>query len=66
MARMAFCEYALVGTVAAAVEGALYGIPSMAFSSLNYHEDADLSLCEKVVHEIMQTIDIELLNSFIC
>ncbi|NLJ06068.1 MAG: 5'/3'-nucleotidase SurE [Sphingobacteriales bacterium] len=52
------------GTVAAAVEGALYGIPSMAFSSLNYHEDADMSLCEKVVHEIMQTIDIELLKQF--
>lgn len=52
------------GTVAAAVEGALYGIPSIAFSSLNYHEEADMSLCKRVVHEVMQTIDIKLLTKY--
>lgn len=52
------------GTVAAAVEGALYGVKSIAFSSLNYNENADMSLCGYVVDEIMQNIDIHLLNQF--
>ncbi len=44
------------GTVAAAVEGALYGIPSIAFSLLNHHEEADLSLAENVVEEVMNLL----------
>lgn len=44
------------GTVAAAVEGALYGIPSIAFSSISYKEDADLSAACKVVKEIVPLV----------
>jgi 5'-nucleotidase len=44
------------GTVAAAVEGAFYGIPSVAFSSLNYDEDADLSSSKQIVKEIIPLI----------
>jgi 5'-nucleotidase len=42
------------GTVAAAVEGALYGTKSIAFSNLNYDERADLSLSKTIVHQVIQ------------
>ncbi len=45
------------GTVAAAIEGSLYGAKSIAFSVLNYHDDADLTLAAQVVNEIMEVID---------
>ncbi len=46
------------GTVAVATEGALHGIPSIAFSSLNPDPEADLShlapLCRHIVEQVMQ------------
>ena len=42
------------GTVAAAIEGALYGRKSIAFSSINYDEQADLSVSKMVVHKVVR------------
>lgn len=42
------------GTVAAAVEGALYGVRSIAFSSIDYNEAADMNLPQMVVNEVIQ------------
>lgn len=52
------------GTVAAAVEGALSGVPSIAFSSLNYNENADMHLPEIVVHQVLQCVDYKILKQF--
>ncbi|MEA3495254.1 MAG: 5'/3'-nucleotidase SurE [Bacteroidota bacterium] len=45
------------GTVAAAVEGALSGIPSIAFSSTNFDEEADLSGAIDTVHKVMKLFE---------
>jgi 5'-nucleotidase len=46
------------GTVAAATEGALHGIPSIAFSSVNHDTDDDLAhlapLCRHIVEMVME------------
>ncbi|MGX5820832.1 5'/3'-nucleotidase SurE [Chitinophaga lutea] len=40
------------GTMSAAMEAAIEGIPSVGFSYLNYSYDADLSICRQVAHEV--------------
>jgi 5'-nucleotidase len=46
------------GTLSAAQEGALYGVPAVAFSLLNHLEDADFSNCidvgQKVIRQVLQ------------
>ena len=44
------------GTMSAAVEGALEGIPSIGFSLLDYAHDADFSEAEIYIREITQTV----------
>ena len=44
------------GTMSAAMEGAIEGIPSAGFSLCNYAYDADVSLSAKVAHRIAQNI----------
>lgn len=44
------------GTMSAAVEGALEGIPSIGFSVDNHNVDADFSMCENVVKELVQKV----------
>ncbi|MBL6962585.1 MAG: 5'/3'-nucleotidase SurE [Bacteroidetes bacterium] len=44
------------GTVAAAVEGALYGVSSIAFSSISYQEDADLSAVVEIAKEMVARV----------
>ena len=41
------------GTVAAAIEGAINGIPSIAFSLLDYSSDADFTETDKYIREIV-------------
>jgi len=42
------------GTMSAAVEGALEGVPSVGFSLDNHSFDADFSACENIVHTIVK------------
>ncbi len=42
------------GTMSAAVEGAIEGIPSIGFSLLNHNKDADFEPSKKVVHTIVE------------
>jgi len=44
------------GTVAAAVEGCLYGIPSVAISSLSHDENTDLNLCIRVAEMVLNEL----------
>ena len=44
------------GTMAAATEGAMGGIPSVGFSILDYSEDADFSFAEKYIIRIVNTV----------
>ena len=44
------------GTMSAAVEGALEGIPSIGFSSLDYSHNADLSICEEYILKIAKEV----------
>ena len=44
------------GTMSAAVEGALEGIPSIGFSLLDYSHEADFSEGEKYIREITQSV----------
>ena len=44
------------GTMSAAMEASLEGVPSVGFSFLNYAADADFSVCEPYVRQIMQHI----------
>ena len=52
------------GTVAAAVEGALYGVSSIAFSSVNYNEDADLSEAVKIIKDLIPKVILNPLPRF--
>jgi 5'-nucleotidase len=46
------------GTMSAAIEGAIEGIPSIGFSLCNHSLDADFSACEKIVKSIVrQTLE---------
>jgi len=44
------------GTMSAAVEGAIEGIPSIGFSLLDYSHDADFSQCEEYVIKIAKQV----------
>ena len=44
------------GTMSAAVEGALEGIPSVGFSLLDFSHDADFSEGEKYIRKILQSV----------
>jgi 5'-nucleotidase len=44
------------GTMSAAVEGALEGIPSIGFSLLDYSHDADFSEAELYIRKVTQTV----------
>ena len=44
------------GTMAAAMEGCLYGIPSVGFSLLDYSYDADFSTCVKLGRPIAEKV----------
>ncbi len=54
------------GTMAAAIEGALYGITSVGFSLNNFSPKADFSICGKYVRLIMKIIDAEPLPAGVC
>lgn len=54
------------GTMSAAVEGALEGIPSIGFSSLNYAHDANLEPCSSYILNIAQRVLKEGLPSGVC
>jgi len=44
------------GTVAAAIEGCLEGISSIAFSLTNWEEDADMTITKKVVKHVIEKV----------
>ncbi|MCX6351290.1 MAG: 5'/3'-nucleotidase SurE [Bacteroidetes bacterium] len=44
------------GTMSAAVEGAIEGIPSIGFSLLNYAHDADMEAAGKVAHKMAKMV----------
>lgn len=44
------------GTMSAAVEGAMEGIPSVGFSLDSFDQDADFSLCQDVVRKVIKSV----------
>ena len=54
------------GTMAAAIEGCLYGISSVGFSLNNFSPAADFSVCKKYIRIVMKTIASEPLPCGIC
>lgn len=44
------------GTMSAAMEASLEGIPSIGFSYLDYAADADFSACKKIAHTLIEKI----------
>jgi len=54
------------GTMAAAIEGCLYGIPSVGFSLNNFSPAADFSACSKYIRIVMKMVSMEPLPSGIC
>ena len=53
------------GTMSAAIEGAIDGIPSIGFSLCNHDLDADFSACEKIIKKIVKkTLERGVLQSF--
>ncbi|NSW93733.1 MAG: 5'/3'-nucleotidase SurE [Bacteroidales bacterium] len=54
------------GTMAAAIEGCLYGINSVGFSLNDFSRTADFSHCGKYIRMVMQAIDREPLPEGIC
>lgn len=54
------------GTMAAALEGCLYGIDSVGFSLDSFSKDADFSACKKYIRIVMQRIAVEPLPPGIC
>lgn len=54
------------GTMAAALEGCLYGINSVGFSLNDYSRTADFSVCKKFIRVVMQKIVGEPLPAGIC
>ena len=54
------------GTMAAAIEGHIHGIPAIALSILSYEEDADFSLAEKHGSEIVKKVINNGLSQDIC
>lgn len=54
------------GTMAAAIEGCLYGISSVGFSLNNFSPTADFSICRKYIRMVMRKVAIEPLPVGIC
>jgi 5'-nucleotidase len=54
------------GTMAAALEGAVHGIPSIGFSLLDYRADADFDAAEPFVRQIIHQVVINGLPSGVC
>ncbi len=54
------------GTVAAAIEGALNGIPAIAFSLLDYSADADFTETDKYIREIVAKLFSNKFKNNIC
>lgn len=54
------------GTMGAALEGAMYGIPSIGFSILTHSAKADFTACKKIAKSIIQKVLNENKNPFLC
>jgi 5'-nucleotidase len=54
------------GTMAAAIEGCLYGIPSVGFSLNNFSPAADFSVCKKYIRQVMKKLEKNSLPPGIC
>jgi 5'-nucleotidase len=54
------------GTMAAALEGCLYGIDSVGFSLNSFSKDADFSVCKKYIRIVMEKLATESLPAGIC
>jgi 5'-nucleotidase len=54
------------GTMAAALEGCLYGIDSVGFSLNNFSPAADFSVCKKYIRQVMKKIEKNPLPKGIC
>lgn len=54
------------GTMAAAIEGCLYGINSVGFSLNDFSKTADFSVCRKYIRVVMQKLSKEALPQGIC
>lgn len=54
------------GTMAAALEGCLYGITSAGFSLNNFSRDADMSVCKEYIRIVMKSLLAEPLPQGIC
>jgi 5'-nucleotidase len=54
------------GTMAAAIEGCLYGISSVGFSLNNFSPTADFSICKKYIRTVMKKLASEPLPQGIC
>jgi len=54
------------GTMAAAIEGCLYGINSVGFSLNDFSRTADFSVCRKYIKIVMQILSAETLPSGVC
>jgi 5'-nucleotidase len=54
------------GTMAAAIEGCLYGVSSVGFSLNNFSPAADFSACKKYIRIVMKKLALEPLPSGVC
>jgi 5'-nucleotidase len=54
------------GTMAAAIEGCLYGIPSVGFSLNNFSPTADFTVCKKYIRQVMKKLEKNSLPVGIC
>jgi 5'-nucleotidase len=54
------------GTMAAAIEGCLYGISSVGFSFNNFSSNADFSVCKKYIRMVMKKVAQEALPAGVC
>ena len=54
------------GTMAAAIEGCLYGISSVGFSLNNFSPSADFSICRKYIRQVMRKVAKEPLPPGVC
>lgn len=54
------------GTMAAAIEGCLYGITSVGFSLNNFSPSADFSVCKKYIRTVMKKLASEPLPAGVC
>jgi 5'-nucleotidase len=54
------------GTMAAALEGCLYGVPSVGFSLNNFSPTADFSICKKYIRQVMKKLEKHPLPKGVC